>query len=381
MAMALMPVEGQITEYLHQKAARNGVPLSGSFELTPCCNMACKMCYIRMTKEQQEAAAPLRTAQEWVELGRKAREQGMLYLLLTGGEPFLRQDFREILQGLHALGLVISINSNATLIDEETVAWLKQTPPSRINVTLYGASDDTYGRLCGNPKGYTQATTAIRLLKEAGISVKLNYSVTADNADDLEKVFAFAEKEGLILQATSYMFPPLRRDGTMVGRNYRLAPQEAAYYAAQIARMTGGDEVFLKRMQEEMPPMPQETEDCTQTSPGEGIRCRAGKCSFWVTWTGDFLPCGMMPHEGALNVFEAGFDQAWQGAQAYAQTIRLPGQCASCEARDICKACAAMVYTESGDFSCVPQYRCAMTKEFPNACRRVEAQIMSCRNG
>ena len=98
MAMALMPVEGRITEYLHQKAARSGVPLSGSFELTPCCNMTCKMCYIRMTKAQQEAVAPLRTAQEWVELGRMAKERGMLYLLLTGGEPFLRQDFPLSLQ-------------------------------------------------------------------------------------------------------------------------------------------------------------------------------------------------------------------------------------------------------------------------------------------
>ncbi|MBQ5711622.1 MAG: radical SAM protein, partial [Oscillospiraceae bacterium] len=60
-----------------------GVPLSGTFELTPCCNMSCKMCYVRMTKAQQEAQAPLRTAEEWVALGRAAKEKGMLYLLLT----------------------------------------------------------------------------------------------------------------------------------------------------------------------------------------------------------------------------------------------------------------------------------------------------------
>ena len=52
-----------------------------------------------------------------------------------------------------------------------------------------------------------------------------------------------------------------------------------------------------------------------------------------------------MPHEGALNVFKAGFDKAWQRAQEYVQAIRLPGQCAVCEARDTCKACAAMVYS------------------------------------
>ena len=111
-------------------------------------------------------------------MGKEARDSGMLYLLLTGGEPFLRKDFREIYQGLYDLGIIIEINSNGTLIDEQTVAWLREVPPQRINITLYGASDVTYGRLCRNPKGFTQVSRAIRLLKEARINVRLNCSVT-----------------------------------------------------------------------------------------------------------------------------------------------------------------------------------------------------------
>lgn len=206
--MIAIPVEPPITEYLHAKAARQGIPLSGTFELTPLCNMNCRMCYVRMSREQQEAIRPLRTAAQWLELGRQAKEQGLLYLLLTGGEPFLRPDFREILAGLHQMGLLISINSNGTLIDESVVRWLKETPPVRINITLYGASDETYGRLCRNPQGFTQVTRAIRLLGEAGITVKLNCSLTPHNAADLEGIFAFAKEEGLLVQATSYMFPP-----------------------------------------------------------------------------------------------------------------------------------------------------------------------------
>lgn len=373
MAMVPIPVEPRITQYLHAKAARQGVPLSGSFELTPCCNMACKMCYVRMTKAEQEARSPLGTSQEWIELGRTAKGRGMLYLLLTGGEPFLRPDFREIFQSLHAMGLILSINSNGTLIDEETVAWLKKTPPSRVNVTLYGASDETYGRLCGNPKGYTQATKAIRLLKAAGISVKINCSLTPDNAADAEGIFAFAKAEGLIVQATSYMFPPLRRDETMVGVNDRFTPEEASYHAARIVRLMNGDGPFLERMKQGLPPVPEESDLCVDA--GEGIRCRAGKSSFWVAWDGSFLPCGMMPVQGAPNVFAEGFDKAWEYARCYAGSIRLPAKCSGCEARDSCKACAAMVYTESGNFSEVPQYRCAMTKAYPDACRRVAQEI------
>lgn len=80
--MIAIPVEPPITEYLHAKAARQGIPLSGTFELTPLCNMNCRMCYVRMSREQQEAIRPLRTAAQWLELGRQAKEQGLLYLLL-----------------------------------------------------------------------------------------------------------------------------------------------------------------------------------------------------------------------------------------------------------------------------------------------------------
>ena len=378
-----------ITEYLHTKAARLGIPLNGTFEVTPLCNMNCRMCYVRMDREQQEAIAPLRTAEEWLELGRTAKERGMTYLLLTGGEPFLRPDFRQIMQGLHRMGFVLSINSNGTMIDEKTVEWLKETPPIRINITLYGASDETYGRLCRNPRGFTQVTKAIHLLKEAGILVKLNCSLTPYNAEDLEQIFAFAEKEELVVQATSYMFPPLRRDASKVGWNDRFSAEESAIQEAWINVYQNGREAYLKHMEsEEMVSLSGDIEeDCmpvdeetpgngdSEKKEGERIRCRAGKCSFWVTWDGRFLPCGMLPGENALNVFEAGFDAAWEQAKAEAAAIRLPVRCSTCSLKDKCRACAAMVYTESGNYHDVPVYRCQMAHAYAGACRQVEEEL------
>ena len=380
--MIIAPVEASLTNYLYTRASRNGMPLSGTFELTPCCNMACKMCYVRKTKEEQEKIAPLRTAKEWLELGKTAREQGMLYLLLTGGEPFLRPDFQEILSGLHRMGLLISINSNGTLIDEETVEWLKETPPVRINITLYGASDETYARLCGNPKGFTQTARAIRLLKEAGIQVKINCSVTPYNVDDLEGIYAFAREEGLLVQATSYMFPPLRRDTSMVGQNDRFSPQEAAYQSACILALDLGEDEFLRRVsRDESLAFPQEIEeDCPEIDgEGDGIRCRAGKCSFWITWDGRMLPCGMFPEGNAQNVFQIGFEKAWKQVHEEALAIRLPAKCSGCTLRDQCKACAAMVMTESGNFHTVPEYRCKMAKAHGAACRQKGQEILDKR--
>ena len=119
------PVVPAITEYLYRKSARSGVPISGTFELTPVCNMDCRMCYVRMSRQQQEAIAPLKTAEQWLALAKECRDAGMLYLLITGGEPFLHPQIRQILTGLHKMGFVVNINSNGTLINEETVAWLR----------------------------------------------------------------------------------------------------------------------------------------------------------------------------------------------------------------------------------------------------------------
>lgn len=382
--MITKPIHLPYTEYLHTKAARAGIPLNGTFELTPCCNMSCRMCYVRMTKQEQEAVAPLRTAREWLELGERAKNAGMLYLLLTGGEPFLRPDFREILSGLNRMGLIISINSNGTLIDEEVIEWLKRTPPVRINITLYGASDETYARLCGNPKGFTQVVRAIRLLKQAGITVKLNCSVTPHNVDDLESMIAFAKKEGLIIQAASYMFPPLRRDAKMVGRNDRFSPEEAAYQSARIACLNNGEEQFLRYIQENPTPLlsMDSSEDCPELpTEGDGIRCRAGKCSFWVTWDGRLLPCGMFPGENAQNVFAEDFLQAWEKVREETGRIRLPAKCSICEIKDQCRACAAMVLTETGGFDEAPEYKCRMSKAVGAACKLLEQQILEKRNG
>ena len=76
--MNIKPVPLPLTDYIHTKAARAGIPLNGTFELTPCCNMACKMCYVRKTKQEQEAIAPLRTAEEWLRLGQTCRDAGWL---------------------------------------------------------------------------------------------------------------------------------------------------------------------------------------------------------------------------------------------------------------------------------------------------------------
>ena len=88
------------------------------------------------------------------------------------------------------------------------------------------------------------------------------------------------------------------------------------------------------------------------------------------------LPCVIFPNEGLDNVFDLGFERAWENVRERTREIRLPAKCSACELRDRCKACAAMVITESGDFHTVPEYRCRMSKSYLGACNCLKEEIL-----
>ena len=87
---------GAIQDRLWEKAVKHRFPLTAAFELLPNCNLQCKMCYVRKSMAEVNEMGGLLTTDEWLSYARQARDLGMLYPLLTGGEPFLRDDLQEL---------------------------------------------------------------------------------------------------------------------------------------------------------------------------------------------------------------------------------------------------------------------------------------------
>ena len=158
-----------VERMLLDQAKRTRTPANGSIELLPLCNMNCDMCYVRLSREEMEAKGRLRTADEWLEIGRQMKDAGVLFLLLTGGEPFLYPEFRRLYLGLRQMGMILTINTNGTMIDEDLAAFFGKYKPRRVNITLYGTDEETYERLCHYPGGYEKTIRGIRLLQEQGV--------------------------------------------------------------------------------------------------------------------------------------------------------------------------------------------------------------------
>ncbi len=343
--------EPMISAYLHARAAARGVPLAGNFELTGRCNFSCRMCYVH---QQQCSGEGELTARQWIDLGRAARDKGMFFLLLTGGEPFLRKDFAQIYTELRKLGLMISINTNGSLLTEELVEVFKKYPPVRFNISLYGGNNETYRRLCG-VNAYDTVTRNIRRLKDEGFAVKLNCSVTPYNSGDIEQIFAFGKEINSPVQATTYMYPPVRINECKYGdAPNRFSAEDAAKYQL-LCR-----EQYLtpEQLAASVHALPEGEVECAGEL-GEPIRCRAGKTAFWVTWDGRILPCGMFPTDG-YSIQELGFEQAWDRVRQETAALRMPPECTNCQRKDQCISCAAACLTETGATHIKPEYICRL---------------------
>lgn len=312
--------------------------------------------------ESKDLHKKLHSLDEWYEVAKEAKDQGMFYLLLTGGEPFLVKGFKEFYLKLYQLGLVISINSNATLINEETVSWLKLYPPERINITVYGGSNETYARMCHNPFGFDQMKQGVSLLKEAGINIKFNITLTPDNADDLEEIIKFCKEMAYPVQFSSYMFPRLRNEKDEVGNNEaRFTTEQAAqYYLDFLDYYYGKEEADKKRADMIKDGYSLEC-DCDVDVPGSESQCSAGRCAWWLAYDGKLSACGMFMN-GNVNVFEEGFTKAWQDITQQTPKMRLSKTCQECKNKAFCHPCAAISYTETGKFEGIPAYRCEMTQ-------------------
>lgn len=369
------------------RAAAMHVPFAGTFELTPSCNMNCRMCYIRHSRQQTDRQGGVLPASSWIRIASEARELGTLYLLLTGGEPMLYPGFDELYTWLGTSGIMVMLNTNGTMMTEAKADLIRKYPPVKVNISLYGASEETYRKVCGYSGGFDRVIMGIRMLKERNIPVKLNCSLTALNYQDLAAMHGIADELDVPFQVTGYMFPPVRREGADLVEFTRFTPEKAAEAMIVNARISLHDEDKF-RLWVNRHLMEYEAYNANPTLINNyGFSCFASKNNFWINWKGQMLPCGMMPEAGR-DVLERGFAACWNDIGEAGKKIRNPDKCCRCDMRSLCMVCTAACIAETGCSDQAPDYLCEMTESllqmlqqekasFDTACKDTDSGIMS----
>ena len=98
----------QVEQRLFDLASQKRVPIYGGFELTPYCNLSCKMCYVKETAPD----LPVLDADTWLDFARQAADMGTLVTQLTGGEPMLQPDAIDFLHTVSVMGLAVKLDTN-----------------------------------------------------------------------------------------------------------------------------------------------------------------------------------------------------------------------------------------------------------------------------
>lgn len=350
--------ENTVEKMIIERASKMQRPINGTLELLPLCNMDCDMCYIRLGRSEMETQGSLRSVDEWIRLGKQMQEAGVLMLMFTGGEPLLFPEFRRLYLELRKLGMIVTVNTNGTLLDEDWAAFFGEYKPRRINITLYGANDKAYETLCHYPGGYEKAMKAIRLLRDQDVDVKINGSITRDNMKDMDALFAIGEEFNLPVHMDTYMLPGKKDMHLPLQEQARLLPEDAA--VAEMNRLKGefspeDFKLYIKQML-------QCVENTGAVYPA-GISCMAGNCSFAINWQGQMRPCITLS-EPSVPVFETGFEEAWKIIAQESKKFCLASQCVKCRLRPICRVCVASAKLETGEYDKVPEYLCTYTHEY-----------------
>lgn len=347
-----------IEKAMLRRASAAQRPITGTLELLPICNMNCDMCYIRLSRTEMEKKGRMRTADEWISMGEEMERAGVLFLLLTGGEPLIFPDFRRLYLSLRERGIILTVNTNGTLIDADWAAFFGENKPRRINITLYGADDRAYEMLCHYPGGFEKTVQGIRLLKERGVDVKINGSVTKSNRNDMEKIYAIGRELGAPVHMDTYMLPGIHERKLPFEAQSRLEPEEAAAAEMEMLRNEMNPEDLRMYVQQMLLQIKKEGNVYS-----EGITCMAGNCSFAVNWQGEMRPCVTL-EEPSVPVFETGFESAWQQISEKVKAYRVNEKCRQCRLRPVCKTCVASARLETGEYDGLPEYLCRYAREY-----------------
>ena len=317
---------------------KHPVPLAAIVQVTRRCNLRCRHCF------QVERAGPELSTEQWKVVLRRLADAGVLFLTFTGGEPFLRKDFLELVREARALSFAVKIKTNGVLLDEATTEALAAAAVMEVHFSFYSADAGLHDRVTVLPGSHARTVAAARWLRDRGVHVLLNCPLQADTFDGYGAVIEFAQAEGM-----DWSFDPgiqVQEDGCTRPADHRLseAQLERLYADARLSLPLAGEAPAKK--------LPTAV-------------CRVGEAMVAVAPNGDVWPC-LSLLEPLGNLVESPLESIWVGnpcLQKYSKILwaDLP-ECRNCEIMGFCVRCHANALHEDGDLLGPSRLACAAAR-------------------
>jgi len=183
-----------MTEEIKQDITENKYKLNQIyFYLTEGCNLACRHCWIAPKYQTAEHSYPSLDLDLFHSILRQAKAMHVPAIKLTGGEPLLHPQIREILDIIRDEGFSLTIETNGILCTPDIVQMLATFKGLFVSVSLDGAYPETYEWVRGVKGSFEVALNGIRNLVKYGIRPQIIMTVMKCNKDQMEPMVRLAE--------------------------------------------------------------------------------------------------------------------------------------------------------------------------------------------
>ena len=175
-------------------------------ELTNKCNFKCKHCYIPSINLTNKYELDTKG---WIKIIDDLYKTGVFFLLFTGGEPFLRPDFKDIYMHAKNKGFHITLYTNCYYLPDPIIPFLVRYPPAMIAITLYGASNNIYQKFTSVTGAWDRVSNNIKFLKSLGLNLKLRTQINKIISHELAAMRKFANENGIPFNYRTTIVPPV----------------------------------------------------------------------------------------------------------------------------------------------------------------------------
>lgn len=327
-----------------------------AWEITRTCNLNCLHCRAGATKEKYSGELSLKEIEKTLKSIQKVSKP---IIILTGGEPMLRDDLYDIASLVKEHGMKPVLAPCGTLIDDEAVRKMKESGIERVSISIDGHDEKTHDDFRGMRGAFSTTMKGIEALKRGGMPFQINTTLTKRNIDQIEKIFKLVIELGAVAFHPFMLVPmgrgkQLKQDSVDPGEyekilNWVYDRMQDSPIEFHITCAPHFNRVYREREKEKGRAVTPKTHGRIAMSKG----CMGGKTFAFISYEGKLQICGFLEQEcGDLRKDNYDFEKIWRESNVFNRVRKvneLKGRCGMCEYRAFCAGCRARAYAIEGD--------------------------------
>lgn len=349
------------------------IPYSLYLQLTPYCNLKCKMCYARMEPEEiRTAGKHVMSFGEWKYYIDEGLKLGSQMLALTGGECTLHPEFEKIYTYAYDAGMELYVMTNLTNVTESIYRLWLEKPPASISFTVYGATSKSYAVLCGKADAFSTVYANIEKLMQSGLYIFPKFNAVHDNFQEIKKVHQFFKER----QMNVLFGGNLLNFGKCNSVTIEQEKVESDHFSEFMFEKWCDDNnrSYEEGKEIELKSLERRYLNRGKNQHFKGLRCGAARNTCHINWMGEMTPCV------ALDAFKKdprkeGFRECWEQMCSWADDVPVITECEECIFKSKCISCTAYHYHDTGVFG-EPSHRLCWKRIHPDKATEMEAEII-----